>query len=326
MIAASFTMLQISAPVYPISLCPHSAPTRGHLRQLLRHLVHVAVDHHLAQVDLRDRLSPAEVRLVHRDVAIEAPGAQQRGVQHVHAVGAREHGDAVARLEAVHLDEDLVQRLLALVVGARKLLPLTYHNNTHALTALLADGVDLIDEHDARRVLARLREQLAHALRAHAHEQLHEVAARHADERHVRLARRRLHQQRLARARRTREDGALHVTATMRRHLGELGAELGVLVAVLQEVDKLHDLRLRLVDARHVLERHARVLHDLDRLVAHAHRLVHEAVHAALLRRDQQRREDHQHQHRRQHAHRVRTDRLPAKIINYPAKHPEQSP
>ena len=55
-------------------------------------------------------------------------------------------------LEAVHLDEQLVQRLLALVVAAAE-----------AGAAMAADGVNLVDEDDAGRVLLALLEQVAHA-------------------------------------------------------------------------------------------------------------------------------------------------------------------
>ena len=48
----------------------------------------------------------------------EAAGAQQRGVQDVRAVGGRDDDDAEVGLEAVHLDQHLIQRLLAFVVAA----------------------------------------------------------------------------------------------------------------------------------------------------------------------------------------------------------------
>jgi len=48
---------------------------------------------------------------------------------------------AVVRLEAVHLDQELVQGLLALVVAPAQ-----------AGAAMAADRVDLIDEDDAGRV------------------------------------------------------------------------------------------------------------------------------------------------------------------------------
>ena len=87
---------------------------------------------------LQDALAPAHVRPVHDDLAVEAPGAQQRRVEHVGAVRGRDEDHAVVRVEAVHLDEQLVERLLALVVPAAE-----------ARAAMTADGVDLVDEHDA---------------------------------------------------------------------------------------------------------------------------------------------------------------------------------
>jgi hypothetical protein len=46
--------------------------------------------------------------------------AQQRLVQDVGAVGAGEHDNALGGREAVHLHQQLVQRVLALVVAARE--------------------------------------------------------------------------------------------------------------------------------------------------------------------------------------------------------------
>ena len=137
------------------------------------------------------------------DLPVEAARAQQRRIEHVGPVRRGDEDDAVVRLEAVHLDEQLVQRLLALVVSAAK---------TGA--AMAADGVDLVDEDDARRVRLALLEQVAHAARADAHEHLDEVGARHREERTARFAGDGLREQRLAGARRPDEQRALRQTAT----------------------------------------------------------------------------------------------------------------
>src|SRR5690606_39719799 len=47
------------------------------------------------------------------------------------------------------------------------------------------DGVELVDEHDARRMAARLLEQLADARRAHAREHLDEIRSAGEEERHA---------------------------------------------------------------------------------------------------------------------------------------------
>src|ERR1700709_604006 len=52
------------------------------------------------------------------DRAGEAAGPQQRRVEDVGTVGRGDQDDVVLPLETVHLDQQLVQRLLALVVTA----------------------------------------------------------------------------------------------------------------------------------------------------------------------------------------------------------------
>ena len=161
------------------------------------------------------------------------------------SAGSRMSGRLVAAIrmtpwrvaEAVHLDEQLVQRLLALVVAAAE-----------AGAALAADRVDLVDEDDAGAVLLGLLEQVAHPGGADADEHLDEVRTGDREERHARLARDGARQQRLAGAGRAVEQHAL----------GDLGAERLVARRVLQEVLDLVELLDRLVDAGDVGERRLR--------------------------------------------------------------------
>jgi hypothetical protein len=100
-----------------------------------------------AGVDLQDHVAAGQVGGVHADLTVEAARAQQRRVQHVGPVRGRDQDDAAAYVEAVHLDQQLVERLLALVVAT-----------AHAGTAVPAHGVDLVDEDDRRGVLLGLLE------------------------------------------------------------------------------------------------------------------------------------------------------------------------
>ncbi len=137
-----------------------------------------------------DLLATAHVGAGHGDAAVEATGAKDRRVEHVGPVRGGDDDDAFVRLEAVHLDEELVQRLLALVVTAAE-----------ARAAVTTDGVDLVDEDDAGRVLLALLEEVADAARADADEHLDEVRAGDAEERHARFARDGAREERLAGAR-----------------------------------------------------------------------------------------------------------------------------
>ena len=112
---------------------------------------------------------------------------------------------------------------------------------------MAADGVDLIDEDDAGRVLLRLLEHVADAARAHADEHLDEVGARDGEERHIGFAGDGAGQQRLAGAGRTDQQHAARDAA----------AEPLELLRIAQELDDLLQVVLRLVDAGDVLERDA---------------------------------------------------------------------
>ena len=186
-----------------------------------------------ARVDLEDLRAALAVGAVDDDLAVEAAGAQQRRVEDVGAVGGGDEDDVVLHLEAVHLDQQLVERLLALVVTAAQ-----------AGAAMAADGVDLVHEDDAGRVLLGLLEQVTHARGADADEHLDEVRARDREERHAGLAGDGAGQQRLAGARRPVEQHAL----------GDPRAERLELLRVLEELLDLVQLLDGLVDAGDVAE------------------------------------------------------------------------
>ena len=75
-------------------------------------LVAVAVD-----VPEHDRdPDPPQVRPGHDDAPVEATRPKDGWVENVRTVGGRDDDDALVRLEPVHLDQKLVQRLFALIM------------------------------------------------------------------------------------------------------------------------------------------------------------------------------------------------------------------
>src|SRR6476469_2335351 len=112
---------------------------------------------------------------------------------------------------------------------------------------MAADGVNLVDEDDARRVLLRLIEHVAHAGSADADEHLDEVGAGDGEERHVRFAGDGARKQRLAGAGRTDQERAARDTP----------AELLEFLWIAQELYYLLQILLRLVDAGDVIEGNA---------------------------------------------------------------------
>jgi hypothetical protein len=202
-------------------------------------LVDVRPKRHATRVHLQDRFAAGAVGRLHGDSPVEPAGAKQRLVEHVGAVGGADDDHAGGRVETVHLGQDLVQRLLALVVAAAEA--------GNAGRAGPADRIELVDEHDRRSGLFRLREEIAHARCADADDRLHELRGRHREERDIRLAGDRTGEERLAGAGWAREQYAVRDPA----------AEFSVLVGMTEEVDDLGQLLFCLIDPGDVGERDA---------------------------------------------------------------------
>jgi hypothetical protein len=200
--------------------------------------VDAVVERRVPGMDGED-LAPAPlVRSTDRHSTIEATGPQQRRVEDVDSVGGRDHDHALEAGEAVHLREDLVQRLLPLVDAAA--------GPRSAPRA--PDGVDLVDEDDGRRNLARFRKEPAHAAGADADDHLDELRGGRGEEGDVRLAGHRPRQERLPRSRRAFEQDAA----------GDRGAEPAIAPRITEHVDEFPQLVLHLVDPGDVVEGDAR--------------------------------------------------------------------
>src|SRR5262249_8217777 len=153
-------------------------------------------------------------------------------------VGGADDDDRLRRLEAVHLGQDLVEGLLALVVRS---------TDTGGALAGAADRVELVDEDDRRSRLLRLGEEITHPGSADADDRLDELRGGDREERRVRLPGDRPGRERLARAGRPEQQDAV----------GYPSAESHITVRRLEEVDDLRQLGFRLVDSGHVVEGHA---------------------------------------------------------------------
>jgi hypothetical protein len=207
-------------------------------------------------VHIQDLLAATHVWQGHVHLAVETTGAQQRWVQDVRTVGRGHHDHAGVGVEAVHLDQHLVEGLLALVVAT-----------TQASATVTTDRIDFVDEDDARGILLGLLEHVTHTRCAHADEHFHEVRTRDGEERHFGFARNGLGQQRLTRTRR----------ADQQHTAGNAAAELLELLRVAQEVDQLLHFFLGLVAPGNVSESDGVVA-----LVEHAGATLAEAERPAL--------------------------------------------
>ena len=227
--------------------------TGGGLGNLLQ--VNVITELNLAGVHLEGIQSALEVGAIHDDAPVKPAGTQQRLVQNLRAVGGGQAHDTLGRLEAVNFIEQLVQRLLLLGVIAVAVIPGATH------------GIDFVNENDAGGNFGGLLEQVTHPAGTHAHEHLYKVRAGDGEEGNPRLSCHSLGKQRLAGTGR----------ANQQRTLGKLGADFGVLLGVVEEINDFGQGFLGFVLTGHILKGHAGLLFHI-----HFRFALAEAAHHAL--------------------------------------------
>ena len=192
------------------------------------------VDFDFVEMNLENLDTVVDIGEVDINLTVEATGAHKRLVEYIGAVGSSEQDDATVGAEAVHLGEELVEGILALVVGAE----------VGIATTSTAYGVDLVDEYDAGGFLLGLTEEVADTRGTDADKHLDEVATRHGEEGYVCLAGDSLGKEGLAGTGRTYEESAL----------GYLATQLCVSGGILEEVYNLADLGLSLGEPGDILE------------------------------------------------------------------------
>jgi hypothetical protein len=224
--------------------------------RLARHVgqVEVGAERLALGMGAQDRLTAIAVGRGDQHLAVEAPRSQQRFIQLVDVVGSGDHDyRAGIPLEAVELDQQLVERLLAL---ARAAIPTT-------AAARPPDRVQLVDEDDGPSRLSRLLEQAPDAGGSPPHEHLYEARARGREEINTGLGGYRAGQHRLAGPGRAEQQ---HTARWLR-------AERCEAVGVAQPLGDVHQLVLGGVDPLDLLPEHRRRLARLDRLrLGRAHR------------------------------------------------------
>src|SRR3990167_6074004 len=105
-------------------------------------------------------------RLVKNHPPVKASWPKQGGIENVRTVSRRDDDDCVTGVEAVHLNQNLVERLFALVMAAAQ-----------SGAAMPTNGVDFIHENNRGCVFLGEFEGIPDAVSAHADEHLDKFGA-----------------------------------------------------------------------------------------------------------------------------------------------------
>ncbi|MNQ60834.1 hypothetical protein D3C85_751330 [compost metagenome] len=166
-------------------------------------------------MNLENLFATTDVRQTNYNLTVETARTQQRRVQNIGTVGRGNHDDAVIHLKAVHLNQQLVERLLALVV-----------TTTHASTTMATDRIDFVDEDDAWSVFLGLLEHVANTAGTHADEHFDEVGAGNGEERYFGFAGDGLGDQGFTGTRRTHHQHTARNAATQALEFARIAQEL----------------------------------------------------------------------------------------------------
>ena len=118
-------------------------------------------------MDVKDCLTATDVRIVQDHSAVESAGTQKSWIEHIWPVGGGEDYHVRVRVEPVHLNQDLVQGLLTLIVAATK-----------SSTALAPYCIDFIHEHNAGGITLRLVKEVTDPARTNTDKHLNELGPR----------------------------------------------------------------------------------------------------------------------------------------------------
>src|SRR3989344_3344610 len=188
----------------------------------------------LARVYLQDILPVFSIGKVNHDTPVETARTDERRVENIGTVCRRHDDDLFILFETVHLDEYLVQGLLAFVVAT-----------ADARAAHASDSVYLIYEKNGGRSLFRHLERISYARSADADEHFHEFRAGDGEERHVAFAGDRSREKRLPCSCRTHEKNAFRYART----------DLDEFFRILEKIDYLGKFHFRLFCPRDIRER-----------------------------------------------------------------------
>mmetsp|Transcript_29608 Transcript_29608/g.51995 ORF Transcript_29608/g.51995 Transcript_29608/m.51995 type:complete len:368 (-) Transcript_29608:411-1514(-) len=194
-------------------------------------------------MDLEDSNAALEVGEADLHAAVETARTEKGRVKHIGTVSGSEDDDAGVALESVHLCEDLVQGLFTLVVASG-----------NSGSTLATDGIDFINEDDARGVLLSHLEQVADTGSTHTDEELNELGTGGGHERNSSLTGGGTGEEGLTGTRRAFHDDSLR----------NLGSKLSEFLRVLEELDDFHKLLLCFVVTGNLVESHSSVWLHFD--------------------------------------------------------------
>ena len=170
------------------------------------------------------------------DLTVETSGPEQCLIQHIGPVGGSKDNDPAVTAEAIHLGEQLVQRIFPFVIGTK--IRISSPGTTHR--------INLINKYNAGCLLLGLLKEIPDPGGSYTHKHLHKIGARHGKEWHTGLSGHRFGKQCFTCPRRSDKQGAF----------GDFPSKLRIFIWIFQKIHNLPDLHLGLFQASNIVKIH----------------------------------------------------------------------
>ena len=164
--------------------------------------INVFCQRNFFDVNLQNFFPPLNIRIGNRHLTVKTPRTQQSRIQNIGTVGRRNQNYALIIVKAVHLHQQLVQRLFALVIAAAQ-----------TGTAMAADRVNFIDKQQTGRIFFGLGKHIPHPRSTDTDKHLNKIRTGNRKKRNVSLTGHRFGQQGFTRTRRADHQHALRNTS-----------------------------------------------------------------------------------------------------------------
>ena len=190
--------------------------------------VNVGCERFILGMNPENSLSALGVGIADSNLAVKTAGSQQSRVKDIGTVCRRNDDNSLIFLKAVHLNKELIESLLSLVMSA-----------AHSCASVASDGVDFINEDNRRSVFLRLVKKVSDSRSADTDIHFNEIGTGNREERNICFT-----------GNGSRKEGLTCTRRAYKKHaLGDSCAEGAKLFGALEEVNHFAELFLFLICA-----------------------------------------------------------------------------
>src|SRR3989344_5047433 len=187
-------------------------------------------------MNLENCLALFDIRKIQNNSPVKPARAQERRVENIGTIGRRYDNDLISRLKTVHLNENLIERLLALVMPAAK-----------TGTAMAPDCIDLIYKNNRRSGFLGRAKQITHTRSADTDKHLDKFRRTNMEKRNTSFSSNRAGKKSLSGTWRAHEENAAR----------DPRANLKKFLRVFEKFNNLFELFLCFIHPRNIFKRYA---------------------------------------------------------------------